>query len=582
MKKSLLRRLARFLRPYGARLVLLVILMVASNLLALTAPMLSGWAVDAVGTEAGSVDFAGVLRNAGGMLACYACSSALNYIIASQLIKVGQGVSHDLRKAAFDRMSELPVEYFDTHPAGDLISRICYDVDTVNATISSDFLQLSTSALTVVGSFLMLLILSPRLTCVFFVTVPLSALLTRFQMKRIHPLFRLRSKELGALNGFAEERVGRQRAIRTYGVEAADLRQFEAYNDGASRAYYEADRASAALGPSVNFINNVSLAAISMFGALMYLNGALTLGSLSSFVLYSRKFSGPIREAANLLSELQASAAAAERVMDLLDEQPEAGDAPGAVPAEDLRGDITFDHVDFGYDPARPVLRDFTAHIPAGSLAAVVGPTGAGKTTLVSLLLRFYEPQGGSITIDGVPVGQYSRDGLRRRLALVLQDTWLFGGTIAENIAYGTEGATREQIVEAAKAARIHRFVNSLPEGYDTVLTDEGAGISKGQRQLLAIARCLLTDADIVILDEATSNVDTETEGEISLALEHLRRGRTCFVIAHRLATIRGADRILVLDQGGVAECGTHETLLAEDGIYAKLYAAQWTDFTEI
>ena len=582
MKKSLLQRLARFLRPYGARLVLLVILMVASNLLALTAPMLSGWAVDAVGTEAGSVDFAGVLRNAGGMLACYACSSALNYIIASQLIKVGQGVSHDLRKAAFDRMSELPVEYFDTHPAGDLISRICYDVDTVNATISSDFLQLSTSALTVVGSFLMLLILSPRLTCVFFVTVPLSALLTRFQMKRIHPLFRLRSKELGALNGFAEERVGRQRAIRTYGVEAADLRQFEAYNDGASRAYYEADRASAALGPSVNFINNVSLAAISMFGALMYLNGALTLGSLSSFVLYSRKFSGPIREAANLLSELQASAAAAERVMDLLDEQPEAGDAPGAIPAEDLRGDITFDHVDFGYDPARPVLRDFTAHIPAGSLAAVVGPTGAGKTTLVSLLLRFYEPQGGSITIDGVPVGQYSRDGLRRRLALVLQDTWLFGGTIAENIAYGTEGATREQIVEAAKAARIHRFVNSLPEGYDTVLTDEGAGISKGQRQLLAIARCLLTDADIVILDEATSNVDTETEGEISLALENLRRGRTCFVIAHRLATIRNADCILVLDQGGVAECGTHETLLAEDGIYAKLYAAQWTDFTEI
>ena len=269
-------------------------------------------------------------------------------------------------------------------------------------------------------------------------------------------------------------------------------------------------------------------------------------------------------------------------MLDLLDETPEAGDAPDAVPARDLRGDITFDHVDFGYDPARPVLRDFTAHVPAGSLAAVVGPTGAGKTTLVSLLLRFYEPQGGSITIDGVPVGQYSRDGLRRRLALVLQDTWLFGGTIAENIAYGTEGATREQIMEAAKAARIHRFITSLPEGYDTVLTDEGAGISKGQRQLLAIARCLLTDADIVILDEATSNVDTETEGEISLALEHLRRGRTCFVIAHRLATIRNADRILVLDQGGVAEWGTHEELLEKGGIYAKLYAAQWSDLTEV
>ena len=241
---------------------------------------------------------------------------------------------------------------------------------------------------------------------------------------------------------------------------------------------------------------------------------------------------------------------------------------------EHVQGDIRFDHVTFGYDPARPVLRDFTAHIPAGSLAAVVGPTGAGKTTLVSLLLRFYRPQRGTITMDGVPLDAYSRDGLRRRLALVLQDTWLFGGTIAENIAYGAPGASREQIVEAAKAARIHRFVSSLPQGYDTVLTCEG--ISKGQKQLLAIARCLLTDADVVILDEATSNVDTETEGEISLAMERLRQGRTCFVIAHRLATIRGADRILVLDQGGAAEQGTHQELLAAGGVYAQLYAAQF------
>ena len=582
MSKRVLRRLWPFLRPYGLRLVLLTALLAASNLLALTAPLLSGWAVDAVGTKAGGVDFAGVLRNCGGMLACYAAASALNYVLASQLIKVGQGVSHDLRKAAFDRMSELPVEYFDTHPAGDLISRVCYDVDTVNATISSDLLQIGTSVLTVAGSFVMLLRISPKLSGVFFVTVPLSAALTRFQMKRMHPLFRLRSKALGALNGFAEERVGRQRAIRAYGVEEADLRQFEGFNDAASRAYYEADRASAGLGPSVNFINNVSLAAISMFGAVLYLGGTLTLWSLSSFVLYSRKFSGPIREAANLLSELQASAAAAERVLDLLEEEPEPGDAPDAVEAGTLQGDIRFDHVDFGYDPARPVLRDFTAHIPAGSLVAVVGSTGAGKTTLVSLLLRFYQPQRGSITIDGVPVERYGRDGLRRRHSLVLQETWLFGGTIAENIAYGTEGASREDIVAAAKAARIHRFITSLPKGYDTVLTDEGAGISKGQRQLLAIARCLLANADIVILDEATSSVDTETEGEIALALENLRRGRTCFVIAHRLATIRDADCILVLDGGRVAECGTHTELLERSGVYKRLYEAQWQGFTKI
>ena len=568
--------MGRFLRPYAPLLTGLLALTVASNLLALASPLLSGWAIDAVGTRPGQVDFPGVLRSCAGMLGCYGGSALLNYFIASRLIRAAQGVAHDLRKAAFDHMSELPVGYFDTHPAGDLISRICYDVDTVNATLSTDLLQLATSVLTVGGAFVMLLVLSPRLAGVFFVTVPLSVVLTRAQMKRIHPLFRLRSKELGALNGFAEERVGCQRAIRAYGVEAADLRQFDAFNTAASEAYYRADCASAALGPTVNFINNLSLAAISVFGALLYLGGGLSLGSLSSFVLYSRKFSGPIREAANLLSELQASAAAAERVLDLLDETPEAGDAPGAAEAADLHGDITFDHVDFGYDPDRPVLRDFTAHIPAGSLAAVVGPTGAGKTTLVSLLLRFYQPQRGDITIDGVPVGQYQRDGLRRRLALVLQDTWLFGGTIAENIAYGAPGATREQIVSAAKAARIHRFITSLPEGYDTVLTDEGAGISKGQRQLLAIARCLLTDADIVILDEATSNVDTETEGEISLAMEHLRQGRTCFIIAHRLATVRNADCILVLEDGRVAEQGDHETLLARGGRYAALYAAQF------
>ena len=323
MKRHILRRLARFLRPYALRLTLCLGLTVLSSLLSLAAPLLSGRAVDAVGTVPGAVDFPGVFRACGGMLACYALSSLLSYAVSARIIKVGQSVSRDLRKAAFDRMSELPVEYFDTHPAGDLVSRVCYDVDTVNAAISTDLLHLCTSALTVGGSFLMLLAISPRLTCVFFVTVPLSLFLTRFQMRRIHPLFRLRSRELGALNSFAEERVGRQRAIRAYGVEAADLEQFQAYNAAASEAYYEADRASASLGPSVNFINNLSLAAVSMFGALLYLGGGLTLGNLSSFVLYSRKFSSPIREAANLLSELQSSAAAAERVLVLLDERPE-------------------------------------------------------------------------------------------------------------------------------------------------------------------------------------------------------------------------------------------------------------------
>ena len=573
-KKHVVFRLYRYLQPYVARLVLTLVLLVLTNLLALLAPLLSGNAVDALGIRAGEADMPVIFRNCAGMLGCYAVSALLQYTVSARLIRIGQEVSHDLRAAAFDHMSELPVEYFDSHPAGDLISRISYDVDTVNSLLSTDLLQICTSLLTVSVSFVMLLMLSFRLSWIFFFTVPLSAFLTRFQMKRLQPLYRKRSRELGELNGFAEERMACRQAIRVYNVEEMDLEQFRAYNHRASQAYYEADWASAALGPSVNFINNFSLAAISVFGALMYLNGNLSLGNLSSFLLYSRKFSGPIREAANLLSELQSSVAAAERVLDLLDEPTEPPSAPEAQSPGIASGDIVFDHMTFGYDPARPVLRDFFAQIPAGKTTAVVGSTGSGKTTLVSLLLRFYYPQQGCITLDGRPIDSYDRDGLRRALALVLQDTWLFGGTIAENIAYGTPGATREQIVEAAKAARIHHFIMSLPEGYNTVLTDGGTGISKGQRQLLAIARCFLNEANIVILDEATSNVDTETEREIGLAMEHLRQGRTCLIIAHRLDTIRTADHILILDGGAVAEQGTHQQLMELNGIYAGLIRA--------
>ena len=456
MKRHLFRRMGRFLRPQAPSLAGAAALAALSGLLALLVPLVAGWAVEAIGTGPGAADLTAVLRYCAAGLGAAVLSAVCSYGASAALVRVGQTVSYTLRKAAFQQITQLPVRYFDTHPAGDLISRVCYDVDTVNAALSTDLLQIGTSLLTVIGSFVMLLMLSPLLSGVFFLTVPLSVLLTRLQMKHIHPLFRRRSQELGALNSFAEERVSCQRAIRVYGVEAADLRQFAEKNDAASETYYKADCASTALGPSVNFINNLSLAAVSVFGALLYLGGGLSLGALSSFVLYSRKFSGPIRETAELLSDLQASVAAAERVLDLLDQPAEDGDLPGAREPCKLSGAISFRHVDFGYDPAHPVLRDFSADIPAGSMVAVVGPTGAGKTTLVSLLLRFYTPQSGTITIDGLPIQQYTRDGLRRRLAIVLQDGWLCGGTIAENIAYGVPGATRAQI-EAAPKPRISR-----------------------------------------------------------------------------------------------------------------------------
>ena len=346
-------------------------------------------------------------------------------------------------------------------------------------------------------------------------------------------------------------------------------------NDAASETYYKADCASTALGPSVNFINNLSLAAVSVFGALLYLGGGLSLGALSSFVLYSRKFSGPIRETAELLSDLQASVAAAERVLDLLDQPAEDGDLPGAREPCKLSGAISFRHVDFGYDPAHPVLRDFSADIPAGSMVAVVGPTGAGKTTLVSLLLRFYTPQKGSITIDGLPIQQYTRDGLRRRLAIVLQDGWLCGGTIAENIAYSKPGATKEQIVEACKKAQIHDFIQTLPEGYETMVGERGAILSGGQKQRLAIARAILKDAPVLLLDEPTSALDVETESGIQEAIRTVMAGRTCITIAHRLSTVQNADRIYVLKQGRIAECGTHAELLQQGGVYAAMYGEE-------
>lgn len=576
-KKGTLRRLWRVLRPYRRTLLFLMGLVVFSNLLALVAPLLSGKAVDAIGEAPGGVDFSAVFTYCVQMLACYAASAAISYGTAVWLVRLGESVSRDLREAAFNRLTELPVSYFDTHPVGDLISRICYDVDTVNAGLSSDLLQVCTSLVTVLGSLVMLLIISPGLSLVFAVTVPLSVVLTRRQMRRVHTLFRERSRKLGAMNGFAEERISGLRTLRAYGVEERSAAQFEEFNGDASRAYYRAEYESAVLGPLVNFINNLSLALISVFGGLLYLAARISLGNLASFVLYSRKFSGPIRETANLLSDLQAAVAAAERILDLLDTVPEPEDPPGALVPKHLRGDVRFEKVDFSYVPGKPVLQEFSAHIPAGSLTAVVGFTGAGKTTLISLLLRFYEPAGGRILLDGVPLGRYARRPLRRKFALVLQDTWLHGGTVAENIAYGVPSAGPEQIRRAAEDALAHSFIRALPRGYDTVLTDEGLHLSKGQRQLLAIARCLLSDADVVILDEATSNVDTETEERVQRAMERLRARKTCIVIAHRLTTITNADQILLLEEGRVAERGTHGELLRSGGRYAELYRAQFT-----
>lgn len=571
-----LRRFWQYLARRRMVIATAFVVMIASNLLALVVPLLSGAAIDAIGTKAGSVNFPAVFYNCTLMLVCYGASAVLSYLLSLILIRLSQTIAGCLRQDIFENLMQLPVSYFDTHPVGDIISCICYDVDTIGTSLSTDLIQISSSVVTVLGSLVMLLILSPALSVMVLVSVPVTTFVSRWQMKRMHPLFRRRSKKLGELGSLIEESISAGRAVSTYSCEDAMLRRFKNKNNEAMDAFYLADAKSVLLGPMVNFINNISLAFGSVMGAILCLSRRLTLGAVSSFILYSRKFSSPIREAANIVSEIQGAAAAAERVFRLIDAQPELPDRENALSLPAVEGHIGLEDISFSYTKEKEILRGITLDVPKGSIVAIVGPTGAGKTTIVNLLMRFYDVQSGKITVDGTDIRDMVRRDLRMSYAMVLQDSWLFSGTVYENIAYGNENATREQVIAAAKAAKIHKHILSLPQGYDTPLEDGGENFSKGQRQLLTIARAMLIDANMLILDEATSNVDSNTELEINEAMQCLMKDKTCFVIAHRLSTIENADLILVMDQGRLAEQGTHHELLQNGDIYYKLYCSQF------
>lgn len=574
-RKYVLLRLWRYLARYRWLLALALLLTLASNLFGLVGPMLSGYAIDAIHGP-GDVDFSAVFLYAGLMAGFYLLASLLAYILSRLMIRLSQKVAFQMRKDVFDHLAELPVSFFDRTQTGDIVSRISYDIDTVNASLSNDLLQICTSLITVVGSLAMMLLIAPVLVTVFAVTIPAAILFTRYMTRRVRPLFRRRSAKLGKLNGYVEEVVSGHKTIRVYHQENTVISRFDGKNTEAVEAYYNADYYGSMTGPSVNFINNLSLSLVSVMGAVLYLFRSISLGDLSSFVLYSRKFSGPINEAANILSELQSACAAAERVFHLIDEELEPADAPGAEELADVLGDVRMEHVRFGYLPGQTVIHGLSLHAEPGSLTAIVGPTGAGKTTLINLLMRFYDPQAGTILVDGKDISTLTRRSLRRAYTMVLQDTWLFTGTVYENIAYGKEDATLEEVQRACRAAYIHEAILRLPQGYDTVLTGDGSGLSKGQKQMLTIARAMLLDSRMLILDEATSNVDTQTEQKIQRAMRELMRGKTCFVIAHRLSTIQNADHILVVRGGDIVEQGTHEALLQRGGFYARLYHSQF------
>lgn len=575
-KRATLLRLCRYVMRFRFWVILALLLTVLSNYFGLMGPYLSGLAVDSIGSEAGAVQFPLVFRYCLFMALFYVASALLSYLLSMIMITISRKVTYQMRSDIFNKLSSLPVGYFDTHQAGDIISRISYDTDTINSSLSTDLVQVLASVITVGGSLGMMIAISPRLVLVFLITVPLSICITRFITSRTRPLFRLRSLKIGQLNGFTEENITGLKTLQSYCQEEHTIEKLDQVNDETVNAYYNAEYYSSRVGPSVNFINNLSLALITVFGAILFMQGKMSVGNISSFVLYSRKFSGPINEIANIIGELQSALAAAERVFRLLDEQPEKADSPQALPLHDPQGDVELQDVSFGYEEGKTILHHLSLHASPGSMIAIVGPTGAGKTTLINLLMRFYDKDSGEIKVDGHSIYDLQRKSLRLAYSMVLQDTWLFYGTIYENIAYGKQGITREEVIQAAKAAKIHSYIQRLPQGYDTLLTDDGTNISKGQKQLLTIARAMVMDSHMLILDEATSNVDTRTEMQIQEAMRRLMENKTCFVVAHRLSTIRNADLILVVRDGNVVESGTHEELMKKRGFYRELYEAQF------
>lgn len=573
--RYVLRNLWKYLYRYRFGMFAVLALSLLSNVLALLGPRLSGAAIDAI-TGGEHVNFPSVYRYALLMLAFYAVSAGLSFLISVYMVRLSQKIVSAMRCDAFQSISRLPVGFTDRHAIGDILSVISYDIDTLSTSLAHDVVQILSSVVTVVGSLYMMLTISPLLILVFAVTIPLSVFITRFITSRTRPLFRARSRKLGELNGFVEEMLSGLKTAKAYNREDYTIDRFDKKNEEAVQAYYKSEYYGSTTGPSVSFVNNLSLSLVSVFGALLYLWRYMSLGDVSSFVLYSRKFSGPINEVANIIAELQSALAAGERVFRLIDEPPETPDAPDAVELENAQGLVEMKNVSFGYEKNRVILHDLSLVAKPGSVTAIVGPTGAGKTTIINLLMRFYDRLGGEILIDGRPIEKYTRKSLRRNFAMVLQDTWLFGGTVYENIAYGNPNATLEDVKRAAERARISYFIEQLPNGYDTVLTENGGNISKGQKQLLTIARAMLLDASMLILDEATSNVDTQTEIRIQDAMLQLMKNKTCFVIAHRLSTIQNADNILVLDHGDIVEQGTHDELMARGGFYKKLYQAQF------
>ena len=589
--KGTIKYLFSYMRPHYVRIILVLLLTIGATIISIVGPRVLGSATtllfDGIVAKfdgTGGIDFDGIFKILTILASLYLLSFLLNYLGNFFTSYISTSVSYDLRKKISEKIDRLPLKYFDKQTHGEILSRVTNDVDNISANLNSTIQQIISSIVTVVGVLWMMLSISVNLTVIALLIVPLTAFFASFIVKKSQKYFYAQQAYLGDVNGHVEEMYSGHTIVKTFNYEETSIREFDELNDKLYNTAYKSQFLATVMHPITNFLGNLGYVLVCLVGGIEVINGRMPIGDIQAFVQYVRQLNQPITQVAQILNIIQSMTAAAERIFEVLDAEEEVEDTKDPVDILDengdikIKGNVCFENVKFGYDPDKIIIHDFSMYVEPGKNVAIVGPTGAGKTTLVKLLMRFYELNGGTIYIDGHDIKDYTRHDLRSLFGMVLQDAWLYSGTIKENIRYGRPDATDDEIYEACKMAHVDHFIRTLDNGYDTEINEESSAISQGQKQLLTIARAFLKDPKILILDEATSSVDTRTEELIQKSMEALMKGRTSFVIAHRLSTIKNADVIIVLNEGDIVEVGDHETLLAKNGFYAKLYNSQFEE----
>ncbi len=579
------KKLIKYLGKYWIAIVIVMIFAAASTVFSVAGPKVMGKATTALAeglmdkiSGTGGIDFDYIAKVLLFTLGLYIISAVFMFIQGLIMTNITQKTCYRMRKEIVEKINRMPMKYFESRTYGEVLSRITNDVDTLGQSLNQSITQVITSVATLIGTLVMMLSISPLMTIISIVILPVSAFLISFVVKHSQKFFRQQQEYLGHINGQVEEVYGGHLIIKAYNKEEETVSAFRQANDVLYRSAWKSQFLSGLMMPIMQFVGNLGYAGVAISGGILAIKKVITIGDIQAFIQYVKNFTQPIQQVAQVATQLQSMTAASERVFEFLEEEEEDITVEDPVSVSDIEGRVEFSHVKFGYDPDNMIIKDFSAKVEPGQQVAIVGPTGAGKTTMVKLLMRFYDVNSGSILVDGHDVREYNRPQLREAFGMVLQDTWLFKGTIMENIRYGRLDATDEEVIEAAKAAHAHHFIQTLPDGYNMELNEDASNVSQGQKQLLTIARAILADNRILILDEATSSVDTRTEIRIQKALDNLMRGRTSFVIAHRLSTIKNADMILVMKDGDIIEQGNHEELIKKNGFYAELYNSQFEE----